>query len=147
MKEDLQKFLKENRIIQLATYDENHPWICNLYSVVDKDLHFYFLSDPETLHVQQIEKNNKVAIAVTDTHQTPKDKKKGVQIWGTAKRVTSIKKALWFVTQFTNDPSKYNVKEIVKSIGRVIYEITPTKIKFFNQELYEKDGGYKIIES
>ncbi len=138
-------FLKGNKIMSLGTYDANNPWMCNVYYVVDDNLHLYFLSGPETIHVQQIEENDKVSFTITDTHQVPTDKKKAIQGWGRAKKVTSLKKVIWFISMFTKEPTKYNPSEIIKSIGRVVYEITPVKVKFFNQELYEKEGGFKWI--
>ncbi|MBI2357044.1 pyridoxamine 5'-phosphate oxidase family protein [Candidatus Dojkabacteria bacterium] len=146
MNKEIFEFLKHNKLITLATSDSEFPWVCNLYYVVDDNLHFYFLSSPQTIHAKQLMENNKVAFTVTDTHQTPTDKKKAIQATGIAKKVTDLKKVIWFISQFTKDPKKYNAKEIVKSIGRVVYEITPTKMKFFNQELYEEEGGFKWVE-
>lgn len=146
MQQEIKDFLDKNKVMSLGTSSSEHPWMCNVYYVVDNDLHFYFLLGPETLHVKQIEENSKVAFTITDTHQTPADKKKAIQAWGEAKKVTDLKKVIWFISQFTKDPSKYNAKEIIKSIGRVVYEITPVQMKFFNQELYEKEGGHSWIE-
>jgi uncharacterized protein YhbP (UPF0306 family) len=81
------EFLDQRKQMVLATYG-NHPWICTLFYVIDESLNFYFLSGIDTLHVQQLVKNNQVAITIADSPQDPKLPKKAVQLWGVAERVT-----------------------------------------------------------
>ncbi len=142
-------FLSQHQLMSLATYGE-HPWIASVYYSFDKDLNLYFLSDPATLHCRQIAKNNQVAISIADSRQEVSILKKGLQIYGIAKRISEVKKikhalSMWKETlKVTNPELTYSnmLKKVIK--GRM-YQITPKKIKFFNQELFPVEDGQEPI--
>src|SRR3989344_3839743 len=144
-KQHVLDFLKKHQLMVVATYGE-HPWIASVYYSFDQNLNLYFLSDPDTLHCQQIAINPEVAVAIADSRQKPNEFKKGLQIYGVATQISDANKiknalSLWKQTLQVTDPEltyQNMLKKIVK--GRM-YKITPRKIKFFNQELFKVEDG------
>lgn len=150
-KKDVLDFLAKEKLMVLSTYGD-HPWIASVYYSYDKDLNIYFISTPSTIHGKQMEKNNKVAAAVVDSHQKPSDVKKGLQIYGIVEKVSGINKInyalrLWkdFLNLQRADISFENMKKGLYK-GRV-YKLVPKKIKLFDQEKFRvPDGEEPILE-
>lgn len=86
----IQEYLKEARLIQIATAKENQPWVCTVYFAYDDSLSLYWISTPERRHSQEIADNEKVAGAIVLPY-TPGDKVRGLQFQGTAKVLTTSK--------------------------------------------------------
>jgi uncharacterized protein YhbP (UPF0306 family) len=145
MSDDILHFLSNKRLMALASFSSEFPWICNVYFVYNDKLEFYFLSSPETIHVQQIKENNKVAFTIADSRQLPEDDKRAIQAWGEANQVTDMDELMWFLNKFTDNPSKYNADEVIKGIGRIVYRITPKKMKFFDTERFKEKGGFEWV--
>jgi uncharacterized protein YhbP (UPF0306 family) len=140
--EHISKYLQEHFQMVLATNGE-FPWVSTLYYSTDRDLNIYFLTGPKTIHGLQIAKNPKVAMAVSDSPQTPASKKKGLQIYGMCEQISGAHKVtyaieLWKKTVgVTSD--KYSYEGMLKkAISGRMYKITPKKIKFYNEELWEE---------
>jgi uncharacterized protein YhbP (UPF0306 family) len=143
-KTELLDYLATQAVMSLATFGE-HPSICTVYFTVDKDLNFYFISRPETEHCKNIELSGKVACSIADGRQKVSDKKIGVQMEGTAVELPTIEKigtALMFWSKanfaFEGVVSVDAIKD--RMIASRAYKITPTEIKFFNEELFGPEG-------
>lgn len=126
----------------IATYGD-HLWIAIVYYSSDSDLNMYFLSDPQTLHCQQIAQNPQVAVSIADSPQKPAVKKVGLQISGRAEQIKGKKKIihalnLWKQT-LNVDSSDYSYEGMMKKLikGRM-YKVIPERIKFFNENLWEE---------
>ena len=65
----VEALLKRNRYLVLSTTDGADPWIAPLEYMIDDDLNFYFFSTEDSRHVRDLEKNEKVAVAVFDREQ------------------------------------------------------------------------------
>ena len=65
MAEDLEKiesFIDEHHVLTLATHDQDEISACSLFYAYDpKSRVFVVASSDDTLHIQQIQKNNKIA--------------------------------------------------------------------------------------
>ena len=137
----LHDFLKKHKLMFIATQG-NHPWIAAVYYTFDNDLNLYFLSSPETLHVKQIEKNPEVAVAISDSNQKLTDLKKGLQIYGKVKQISDLNKIKHAVNLWKKSlgykGSEISYENMINKVikGRM-FKITPKKIKFFNQELFD----------
>ena len=142
IKKAITNFIIKNYQMVIATSGE-HPWIATVYYSTDKDLNLYFLSDPNTLHCQQLLNNPKVAISIAKSPQNPAHAKKGVQLYGLAEQILDKEKIiaalnLWKKTlKVTSETYSYEgmIKNKIK--GRM-FKVTLKKIKFFNQELWEE---------
>ncbi|MBI2617739.1 pyridoxamine 5'-phosphate oxidase family protein [Candidatus Gottesmanbacteria bacterium] len=148
MKKDILNFLKTQRLLNLATVSKK-PYICTVFYAEDASGDLYFISEPKSKHCKNISGNTSVAVAIFDSHQRVADKKKGVQIEGNANEVTEekeIKHALKLWN--TKNPGFENVINYQSmKTGKIkgkIYRISPSRTKFFNEELYGPEG-YKIF--
>ena len=147
--ESVQEYLNNHFQMALATYGE-HPWICTLYYSIDQDLNIYFLTSPKTIHAKQIEKNPQVAVAISDSPQAPNSNKHGLQIYGLCEQISGEKKIthainLWKKTLGVTNPDYSYAGMLKKAISGRMYKITPKKIKFFNENLWE-EGKERLIE-
>lgn len=136
------EFIKPRYQMVIATFGE-HPWIASLHYSYDEDLNIYFLSNPETLHCKQIAENPQVALTIADSPQEPSSKKKGVQLYGFAEQITDKQKiihalSLWRKTLNVTSESYTYEGMMKKLINGRMYKITPKKLKFFNQEIWEE---------
>lgn len=138
-----------DRLQMVIATNGEYPWIATVYYALDADLNFYFISDPKTLHGLHIGTNPHVALSISDSPQLPSSKKKGIQVYGVATQLKDEKEIqfgleLWRkALQVTSDAYTYEgmMKNVIQ--GR-LYKITPKKIKYFNEELWE-EGKEKTI--
>lgn len=144
-------FLAQHKLMYVATQGE-HPWIAPVFYTYDDELNLYFLSSPETLHSKQIAKNKEVAVAIANSQQQLTEDKKGIQMYGHVKQISDMhkmkhsldlwKKSLGYIGTEISYENMLN--KVIK--GRM-FQITPKKIKFFNQELYDvEDGKEPVLE-
>lgn len=148
-KKRLLEFLKSQRLMSLATNGEELS-ACTVYYAVDDELNLYFVSPEETEHVQNIKKNNQVAVTVADSRQKNSDDKVGLQIKGSASEVSGIETLkvavkIWNVAN-PGAESVINFNNIKdKVINSRLYKITPQRIKFFNEALYGDEESEEFI--
>ena len=130
--------------MSVATYGD-YPWIANLYFVHDENLNLYFLSSHWREHCEAIKKNNKVAVAITDSHQPFRSPQVGIQMHGTAKEVNMVTKLKWMFEMWNkliagDDGEKLTDPKKFLEAGRSkVYKITPKRIKFFNTGLWPEE--------
>lgn len=151
-KKQILDFLGKHQLMALATFG-NHPWIASVYFSFDENLNLYFLSSPDTLHARIIECNPKVAVAIADSHQTPNERKRGLQLWGVATKINNLNKFRHALSQWKSALSINNPELTFQNIQKGIisgqmYQVTPKKIKLFDQELFADtpDGEEPTLE-
>ncbi|MFC1649536.1 pyridoxamine 5'-phosphate oxidase family protein [Patescibacteria group bacterium] len=142
-------YLKSQRLMTLATCSKT-PWVASVYFVTDKDLNLYFVSSPDSRHCKEIEKNEKVACAIADSHILNSQKKYGMQIEGVATQVKGWKKTevmlkMWH--KINPGAEKINIANMQSgAVSSRVYKVKPTLIKHMDKDLYGKDtyGIYKL---
>jgi len=141
VKNDIKNYLDEARMMQLATVRDNKPWVCNVWTAVDKDLTIYWISATTRRHSQEIKDNQHVAAAFCLVNEPKQTAKGALQLEGTAHEVTNpleIAKALkLYVARgiFTSD----QVKKFMKSLDmpHKFYKLAPTRIVLFDGNSHE----------
>ncbi len=91
----IKDYLKEAKLMQLATSLNNQAWVCHVWFASDEDLNIYWFSSTRRRHSKEVIKNPKVAAAIVLPH-TPEDTPRGLQLEGDAELLTKekdIKKA------------------------------------------------------
>lgn len=150
LKSEINEYLKTQRLMAVATYGKS-PWIANVYYVHDTELNLYFISKQIREHCQAIEADNRVTVAIADSHQPIYKPQKGIQISGMAASVNIISQLEWMFKMWNKlvagaegekltDPQKFLDAGLSK-----VYKITPSRIKFFNTELWPKEQS-QILE-
>jgi uncharacterized protein YhbP (UPF0306 family) len=150
LKELISDYLASQKLMAVATFADT-PWIANVYFVHDKDLCIYFLSKNWREHSKAIEMNNNVSVAIADSHQPIHLPQKGIQLSGKVEKVNLINKVEWMFNMWNKHISNTggeildNPKKFIDAGTSSIFKITPTKIKFFNTELWPNEQ-FKILE-
>ena len=88
LKNLIQQYLEQTKMMQLATSANDQPWICNVWFAADADLNIYWFSGKSRRHCAEVIENPRVAGAVVFP-QTPEDVPRGVQFQGTTTRLTN----------------------------------------------------------
>jgi uncharacterized protein len=148
-KQQVLDFLAEHKLMAVATSGD-FPWIASVYYSFDRDLNLYFLSAPSTLHCKQIEKNNRVAVSIADSHQEVSKLKKGLQISGIVEQISGMAKvkhalSLWKSSLGVNDPEITYENMVSKIVKGRMYVIKPLRIKLFDQRLFPVEDGEEPV--
>lgn len=134
IKQLIEGYLKEARMMQLATSVGDQPWVCNVWFAADSDLNIYWFSSTTRRHSKEVLKNNKVAAAIV-LPQTPKDPPRGLQLQGVAELLIEqegIEKAISVYKDRIF--SEEDIKEFMEDAGNPhqFYKITPTQFVLFD---------------
>jgi uncharacterized protein YhbP (UPF0306 family) len=60
----VRRYLKEGKLLHIATVDGEQPWSCIVYYASDEDLNIYWISKPDTRHSRELSSNAKVAASI-----------------------------------------------------------------------------------
>ncbi len=146
-KKHLLTYLKSERLLSLATCSDKLE-ISTFYYAANDAFILYFITEPQKQCAQNIQNNPQVVCVIFDSRQKVIDKKVGVQIQGNAFQITDekeMRKAIKLWTQANPGIDVINFKSIKdnKIQGR-FFKIIPTRVRFFNEELYGPEG-IKVI--
>jgi len=134
LKRLIHNYLKEARLMQLATSIDNQPWVCSVWFAADEDLNIYWISSTTRRHSKEVMKNKKVAAAIA-LSQTPDDAPRGLQLQGEAELLTSEKDVKKAISLFANRIfSRAKIKEFInhKEKPHRFYRIKPTQFVLFD---------------
>ncbi len=87
LKKLIKDYLKEAKMMQLATSFNNQPWVCNVWFATDENLNIYWFSSTQRRHSKEVMNNQKVAAAIV-LPLTPADPPRGLQLQGVAEVLT-----------------------------------------------------------
>ena len=88
IKRSVLRILRANTLCSLATVTANRrAHINHVYFCYSADLDFYFLSDPSSLHCQNLKTNNSMAISVFGSEQKWGGADRGMQLFGRCREV------------------------------------------------------------
>lgn len=138
MTKDQQKlfdYLQTQHLMSLATSGET-LWAASVYYAVDKDLNFYFVTEPKTEHGKNFIKSPTVCGTICDSSQLNRDDKIGVQFRGTVEQITgleSLKRAIELWNRINPGVEKWvNIKNIqANKINSRVFKIKPKVVKLF----------------
>src|SRR3972149_9880972 len=138
LKQYILDYLGENRLMTLATAENNPPWAASVMFAYDTDLNLYFISDPDTRKAQNLLNNPSVSVAINQHQKTP-GKILGIQLEGTAHMLDKnksqnelelFKKRFDWADDYLHDPELSTIK--------------PEKIYYLDDELFGP-GGREIL--
>jgi len=127
-----QEYFSSVKPMQLATLNNDQPWICTVYFVADENFNLYWMSARERRHSQDIVANSKAAVTVVkDT-----ERKQALQIVGEASEVSDeeLEKA-HRLYMLKYGPKDYDLDEIKRHLpqGRAYWIFKPTKMFFWDE--------------
>lgn len=83
----IQDYVKNNKVMQIATENNGQPWVCTVYYAEDEHLNFYWISTAVRRHSKELRSNPKVAGSIVVKHEYGKPIV-GLQIEGIATEIT-----------------------------------------------------------
>jgi uncharacterized protein YhbP (UPF0306 family) len=130
----VKKYLRQGRMMQIATAAGSQPWICTVYFVPDEQQNLYWLSLPTRRHSQEVAKNNKIAVAIAVKFD--KNPIIGIQAEGTAGIVNdldAIKKIMpYYIEKYDSGKDFVELFEAGKNQHQ-LYKFTPRKYFLFDE--------------
>jgi len=139
-----QQYFDSVKPMQLATSNNDQPWICTVYFVADESFNLYWMSARERQHSQEIIKNPKVAIAVVKDQV----RKQALQIVGEAYEISNDeldKVHALYVNKY--GPKDYDLEEIKKHLptGRAYWVFRPSKMYFWDEVNFPDSPKQEVL--
>lgn len=143
----IKEYLEQHRVMQLATSDDNRPWVCNVHYFSDESFNIYWISTPERRHSQEIEKNPNVAITIKVHEDTDDDPFViGLSAEGTASQLT-IDETKSIGTQYLEKVSKAPslLEDIVNGTNpHRFYKMTVSKFVLFDTNNFPSEPRQEV---
>lgn len=89
LKKLIEDYLKEAKLMQIASVKDNKPWVASVWYVHDKDWNLHFISRKNRRHSLELKENPNIAGTITIPHTKGSGEKvRGLQFEGTAHDLT-----------------------------------------------------------
>ena len=126
----IRKYLKEGRMLQIATVDGGQPWSCTVYYASDDDLNLYWISKPASRHSREIAQHAKVAgsipIKFDDLNVI------GISLEGEAKLAENVSKVKLYSDKFKRGEAWHSDFLAGKNEHK-LYMIKPKRFVLFDR--------------
>jgi uncharacterized protein YhbP (UPF0306 family) len=132
-------YLSENKIMTIATENNNIPWASSVMFAYDDNLNLYFISDPNTRKIKNIFTNPKVAVAINEAKNKP-GYTIGIQIEG--KAIILDKKVNKFELEIFKKRHNWADKYLG---GHDLFMIKPSKIIYLDDEKFGPQGKKELM--
>lgn len=147
LKKLIKEYLKEAKMMQLATVNNGKPWVCNVWFAVDNDLNIYWFSSTTRRHSIDVSKDPHVAAAICLPH-TPSDPARGIQLEGVAEMITDpkdmAKATRYYIGRiFSVKQVKFYINSLEKP--HKFYKITPNKFVLFDTVNFPDDSRQELL--
>ena len=140
--EDLvRRYLSKGRMMQVATLNNDQPWVATLYYVIDDDLNLYWISTPDRRHSREIHNHAKVAGAIPIQHELGQ-KVVGLQLEGHAELVKDpdeIAKAMKRYAERYERTGEWYRDFLAGKNPHKLYKIKPNLFVLFDEESFPND--------
>lgn len=126
----------------IATVDnKNGVWTNPVYFAWDKKYNLYFISQMSSRHMQNIQKDNRIAISIYKTEQ--KGDVVGIQIEGKAKIITikDNKKEIKHAhnTYYTRAGHGADMQKYINNPTWLFVKVVPKKIYYFDTRFFKEE--------
>lgn len=138
----IQQYLKDARVMQLATVSTNKPWTCNLHFYADDEFNLYWISTLARRHSKEISENAYVSAAIK-IHEDTQDEPYviGISIEGTARLLTEHETKIigeQYVAKLKKAPTL--IEEILSGKNpHKFYLLKPTNIVLFDTKNFPQE--------
>lgn len=137
-------YLRSARVAQVATAQDNKPWVCSVYFVADKQANIYWLSYPTRRHSQEISKNEHVAITIVVEQKVPVI---GIQAEGTACKVKDMRTLAKIIPLYIKKfgLGKDLFERIKSGVNKhALYKFTPETMVLFDEKNLPPDSAHNV---
>ena len=130
----IRQYVKDGRMLQIATVNGDQPWSCIVYYASDENLNFYWISKLDTRHSQEIAKHSKVAASIPIKFDDLTVV--GVQLEGDAKLVedpSEIKEKVKLYSDKFNRGDAWYKDFVAGNNSHKLYKIKPRLFAIFDR--------------
>jgi uncharacterized protein YhbP (UPF0306 family) len=143
----IREYLKNARVLQLATSVDNKPWACNVHFYSDDDLNLYWISNLERRHSQDIKQNPNAAITIKVHEDTLEEHyiiglsaegKATLATMEDAKRISEL-----YRKKLDKDPKTVE-DALTETSQNKFYRLTPIKFIVFDTKTFSEHPRQEI---
>lgn len=137
-------YLRSARVAQVATAQDNKPWVCSVYFVADKQANIYWLSYPSRRHSQEISKNEHAAITIVVEQNVPVV---ALQAEGTVRQVNDMSTLAKIIPMYVKKygMGKNLLDRIKTGINKhALYKFTPETMVLFDEKNLPLDSAHNV---
>ncbi len=137
----VREYITSHDTMCLASSYRGRAWSTPLFYQVDSDLHLYFISDPNTRHIQNALNNSSIAVSIFEQKQ-PWQAIQGVQIEGHLATVSDENRrhveALYcekfpFINKLLETTDNDDAKQVKEHfLASKFYAVTPDFVRFID---------------
>lgn len=140
----ISNILNSNELFSMASINNGKSYINTAYYCFNKNLNFFYISDPATRHTENILKNSSVAIAIFDSNQNWEKTKKGLQLFGNCTKASGknlVEGTALYLKRFTGlkqwiqHPDDF----IRGAINTQMYIINVESLKLFDENTFGEE--------
>ncbi len=136
------RLLAANKLCSIATQRENgEVHINTAFFAFGDDLDLYFLSNPASVHCQNLIRSRQVAIAVFDSHQIWGTAHKGLQLFGICALATGIEEKIARELYSSRFPLYMELRDRLSHLR--FYRFTTAAVKVLDEDEF----GEEVIVS
>lgn len=136
-RESIKKICEENELLALATVSEkSEAFNATAFYVFDQNFNFYILTEPDTDHGENLDKNPSISLSIYDSQQEWTDEKQGLQVFGEAEKLEGEKISEAFKLYAERFPGLEKFvfgPEEMERLDSEFYVIRPDRIKIFDE--------------
>lgn len=145
LEECIREIMGSNRLLSMATVRGSEPHINTAFYCFDEELNIFILTPPNTVHGQNLEEKDSVAVDIHDSHQEWVDDKQGLQIFGSARKVDESDEALRLYTEMFSamEDVASGVQELAQ-LDSIFYKFKPERIKVFDEPRFGTETWIKV---
>lgn len=138
------EIIKDIKYITIASVsDDGQPWNTPVYSAFDKDLNFYWFSDKNSRHSQNVRSNNKVLLVIYDS-TVPEGTGEGVYIKATVNELNEPDEILAAKAVLDERVGKEKERDADNYMGNAVlrgYKASAVQI-WMNDDDKDENGNY-----
>jgi uncharacterized protein YhbP (UPF0306 family) len=138
------EIIKEILYITIASVSEDgQPWNSPVYSAFDEDLNFYWFSDKNSQHSQNVRANNKVLLVIYNS-RVPEGTGEGVYVKATVSELNTPEEILHAKGVLDERVGKEKERNAQNYMGNNVlrgYKATPVQV-WMNDDEKDVNGNY-----
>lgn len=138
------EIIKDIKYITIASVSaDGQPWNTPVYSAFDKDLNFYWFSDKNSQHSQNVRGNNKVLLVIYDS-TVPEGTGEGVYVKATVSELNEADEILAAKAVLDERVGKTNRRNAEDYMGDTVlrgYKATAVQV-WMNDDEKDENGKY-----
>lgn len=147
IKKSIFGILEKMKLLSMATVESSGTsptsWINSAFFAYTDDMILYILTSPDSIHGKNLQENSSIAVAVFDSLQQPGNPRQGLQLKGTARRITEkdqekeALKAWW--TRMVNQGDFEEFAQKYEEFSSKMHSIVLDHVKIFDEPMFGEE--------